>query len=310
MRNAFAAKLLDIARADSSILLITGDLGFGVFDNFQKELPEQFINAGVAEQSMMSMAAGLAASGYRPFVYSIANFPTFRCLEQIRNDVCYMDNAVTIVSVGAGLVYGVHGYSHHAVEDLAIMRSLPNMKIYSPCDSVETIYSVNKILEAKNPAYLRLGKGGEPLIHHDLHAEIQGMNLINSDGEDGLICWTGSIGSKVIQAADLLKQRGLRPKLVSIPILNSQSIKQMLLLNHNQLILTVEEHSPAGGLGSLVLEVAAESNFEGKVIRLGIPQSTNKEIGSHEYLLEISGLSAIAISERFESESLKLQRKS
>jgi len=165
LRNAFATQLLDIARADSSILLITGDLGYGVLDRFQQELPEQFINAGVAEQTMMSMAAGLAASGYRPFVYSIANFPTFRCLEQIRNDVCYMDNPVTIVSVGAGLVYGVHGYSHHAVEDLAIIRSLPNITIYSPCDSVETKYSVNKILESKHPAYLRLGKGGEPLIH-------------------------------------------------------------------------------------------------------------------------------------------------
>jgi len=309
MRNAFAAHLLNLARKDQSILLITGDLGFGVFDDFQKELPAQFINAGVAEQTMMSMAAGLAASGYRPFVYSIANFPTFRCLEQIRNDVCYMDNPVTIVAVGAGLVYGVHGYSHHAVEDITIIRSLPNLTIYSPCDSVETIFSIDKILEGKHPAYLRLGKGGEPIINEKSHSDIKDVNIIDSGGEDGLICWTGGIGFKVLQAAKLLKQRGLCPKLVSIPVLNSQAIEELLLLNPDQFILTVEEHSLAGGFGSLILEVATGSIFSGRIVRLGIPQRINKEIGSHEYLLEKSGLSPTAISERFESEIMQFRLK-
>jgi transketolase len=309
MRNAFAAHLLNLARKDQSILLITGDLGFGVFDDFQKELPKQFINAGVAEQTMMSMAGGLAASGFRPFVYSIANFPTFRCLEQIRNDVSYMDNPVTIVAVGAGLVYGVHGYSHHAVEDITIMRSLSNLTIYSPCDSVETIFSIDRILESNHPAYLRLGKGGEPVIHKKSHLEIQDVNIVDSGEEDGLICWTGGVGFKVLQAAELLKQRGLRPKLVSIPVLNSQAIEKLLVLNQNQLILTVEEHSLSGGFGSLILEVAADSIFSGRIVRLGIPQHINKEIGSHEYLLEKSGLSPDAISQRFESEMTQFRKK-
>jgi len=307
MRNAFATYLLELAREDKSILLITGDLGFGVFDNFRKELPDQFINAGVAEQSMMSMAAGLAASGYRPFVYSIANFPTFRCLEQIRNDVCYMDNPVTIVAVGAGLVYGVHGYSHHAVEDIAIMRSLPNMTIHSPCDSVETIYSVSKILESNHPAYLRLGKGGEPIINEKSHSEIQSVNIMDSGGTDGLICWTGGIGYKVLEAAKLLRMRGLHPKLISIPSLIPAVIEEMLLNNPKQLVMTVEEHSLAGGFGALVLEVASGINFPGKTVRIGIPESVNKEIGSHEYLLQRAGLSPNAISEKFELEILKHQ---
>lgn len=309
MRNAFATHLLNLAREDQSILLITGDLGFGVLDDFQKELPRQFINAGVAEQTMMSMAAGLAASGFRPFVYSIANFPTFRCLEQIRNDVCYMDNPVTIVAVGAGLVYGVHGYSHHAVEDLAIMRSLPNLTIYSPCDAVETVFSIKKIIENNRPAYLRLGKGGEPIINKKSHLDIQDVNIIEPDGEDGLICWTGGIGFKVLQAAELLKQRGLRPKLVSVPVLNSQAIEELILQNSNQLILTVEEHSLSGGFGSLLLEVAASSKFSGRIVRLGIPQSINIEIGSHEYLLVKSGLSPTAISEQFELEMMQFRVK-
>ena len=159
MRTAFARNLLEIAKVDSSVILLTGDLGYGVLDDFSSQLPDQFINAGISEQSMMSMAAGFASKGFRPFVYSIANFPTFRCLEQIRNDVCYMGNPVTIVSVGAGLGYGNLGYSHHAIEDIAIIRSLSEMQIYSPCDSNEVGYVLEKIMNENKPSYLRFGKG-------------------------------------------------------------------------------------------------------------------------------------------------------
>jgi transketolase len=157
--------LLDNAKKDPNIVFITGDLGFGVIEDFQSQLPGQFINAGVSEQAMMGMAAGIASTGKRVFVYSIGNFPTLRCLEQIRNDVCLMNNPVVIVSVGAGYSYGSQGYTHHALEDIAVMRALPNMNVYVPCDSVEAKALTNYLCKDKSPSYLRLGKSGEPILH-------------------------------------------------------------------------------------------------------------------------------------------------
>lgn len=299
MRNSFAKHLLEIAQKDESILLITGDLGYGVLDEFQKQLPKQYINSGVAEQSMMSMAAGLASRGYRPFVYSIANFPTFRCLEQIRNDVCYMKNPVTVVAVGAGLGYGVHGYTHHAVEDIAIMRAMPNMQIYSPADSIETNYCVDLILANQSPAYLRLGKGGEPLINSKpLGAEP--ANVIIDQGPDGVICWTGGIGAKALSASGLLKEIGINPTLISVPVLSEKTISQLLETADGRKILSLEEHTPAGGFGSWILEVAADKGYSGKIARLGVTRETNTQIGTQNYLLEYSGLSPEAISSKFQ----------
>ncbi len=165
MRDAFVKKLTEKAADDPSIMLLVGDLGFGVVADFGETYPRQFLNCGVAEQSMVGIAAGMAAAGRRPFVYSIANFPTLRPLEQIRNDVCYHGLGVTIVSVGAGLAYGSLGYTHHAVEDISILRSLPGMRVFSPADAIECRAAVDEILATPGPAYLRLGKNKEPLMH-------------------------------------------------------------------------------------------------------------------------------------------------
>ncbi len=298
MRNSFAKHLLELAYDDESILLITGDLGYGVLDEFQRQLPNQYINSGVAEQSMMSMAAGLASRGYRPFVYSIANFPTFRCLEQIRNDVCYMRNPVTIVAVGAGLGYGVHGYTHHAIEDIAIMRAMPNMTLYSPGDAIETNYCVDLILSNAIPAYLRLGKGGEPLINTKSLGE-QPSILIIEEGIDGVICWTGGIGAKVMLASSMLEKLGIRPILISMPVLSDETIGQLLSTANGKKILSVEEHTLSGGFGSWILEVASGIGYPGRISRIGVTRDTNTEIGTQNYLLEYSGLSPEAISLKF-----------
>jgi len=304
MRNTFAQHLLDLAIEDERILLITGDLGFGVLDKFMSELPNQFINGGVAEQSIMSMAAGLASQGYRPFVYSIANFPTFRCLEQIRNDVSYMNNPVTIVSVGAGLSYGIHGYTHHAVEDLTIMRAFTNIDIYSPSDPVETKFSLASIVSRESPAYLRLGKGGEGDINFEPMDKIQDYNLIGGIKGHGVICWTGSIGIRVIKAAEILKLSGLRPLLVSVPKLSNSSLKGVLNLANNGFLLTVEEHILSGGFGSMMLEVAATNDFGGKIARLGVSDTYHSELGSQDYLLDLNGLSPIQIAAYFIEQKL------
>jgi transketolase len=185
LRNTFVKTLYEEAKRNENIVLITGDLGFQLFDDFQKNLPKQFINAGLTEQSMMSMAAGIASTGKRVFVYSIANFSTLRCLEQIRNDVCYMNNSVVVVSVGGGFAYGTLGYSHHATEDIAIMRSLPNMQVISPCDGLETEVITKILATTSNPSYLRLGKTGELNLNMNTPRIINGKFNVLREGNNG-----------------------------------------------------------------------------------------------------------------------------
>jgi len=168
MRNAFIDELILLARQNLNIVLMVGDLGFSVIEPFQDEFPDRFFNAGVAEQNMMGMAAGLASEGCHVFAYSIANFPTFRCAEQIRNDVAYHQLPVTIVSVGGGLAYGNLGYSHHAIQDYALMRILPNMLIAAPGDPFEVRACMQYLVNHPQPSYLRLGKAGEKIIHQKI----------------------------------------------------------------------------------------------------------------------------------------------
>jgi transketolase len=162
MRTAFIKALTDLAETDNRIWLVTGDLGFSVLEEFASRFPDRYLNVGVAEQNMTGVAAGLAMSGKIVFTYSIANFPTLRCLEQVRNDVCYHNANVKIVAVGGGLAYGAQGYTHHAIEDLAILRALPNIRVIAPGDPAETRAAVMAIVNTPGPCYLRLGKAGEP----------------------------------------------------------------------------------------------------------------------------------------------------
>jgi transketolase len=298
MRNTFAEHLLVRAKEDSSIILITGDLGYGVLDKFQKELPHQFINAGVAEQSMMSMAAGLASRGYRPFVYSIANFPTFRCLEQIRNDVCYMKNPVTIVSVGAGLSYGPLGYTHHAIEDLAVLRVLPNLEIYSPSGPSETIFAINELLNSNAPSYLRLGKGGERELNSgNLHA-LSSLNVIQK-GPSGVICWTGAVGAIAFDALTSLAAQSIFPTLISVPSLSDESLRKVLRIADGAPLLSLEEHVLPGGFGSWLLEIANSDNYLGSIGRIGINSKNYSLVGSQDFLLSQSNISAKDIAVAF-----------
>ena len=300
MRIAFAKKLLELAINDSSILLITGDVGFSVLDDFAKTIPNQYINSGINEQSMMSMAAGLASRGYRPFVYSIGNFPTFRCLEQIRNDVCYMDNSVTIVSIGAGLGYGNLGYSHHAIEDISVMRALPNMRIFSPGDSDEVPFVIDKILVDTKPAYLRLGKGGEKKFTQIDIGLFNNLREVIS-GIDGVIAFTGGIGTRVLEAIELLKKDGIEPRVISVPILSDTSILELLSICPNKVLLTVEEHLLKGGFGSMVLEIAEEQGSDCKISRIGLDPKLISKLGSQKFLLDEHGLTSTAIFQKFKS---------
>ena len=296
MRDSFAKVLLAEAQIDPKIVLLTGDLGFGVLDEFQKKLPRQFFNCGVAEQSMMGIAAGMASEGFRPFVYSIGNFSTLRCLEQIRNDVCYMNNPVTVVSVGAGFGYGAQGYSHHAIEDLSIMRTLPNMDVFLPGDEFEVSLSLNLILRSKNPSYLRLGKGGEEPIH-EKNLVVSRSPIQLSHGKDLIICFAGAIGFEAKRAMKALASEGIHVSLVSVPVLDYASIGSFLKNCSDMPILSIEENVLAGGFGSYLLEVSNTMNLDSKIYRLGVSNPTLLGIGSQTYLRKQSKIDVDAIIE-------------
>jgi transketolase len=299
LREAFINTLIAAARKDPKIVLITGDLGFGVLDNFATEFPHQFINAGVAEQSMMGMAAGLASTGKRVFVYSIGNFPTLRCLEQIRNDVCAMNNSVVIVSVGAGYSYGPQGYTHHAIEDIAAMRVLPNIEVMSPCDPSEAIFLTELLANKTTPAYLRLGKSNEPKIHETQPVWGEGKFIQLAEGNNGTIVFTGSIGVIAQNARIALIEHGIEVGLFSAPFISDIDIE--LLKSRAALgpIVTVEEHVLRGGFGSAVLEALAVNNIKCDVRPVFASQKNITLIGDQNYLRENNGLSIADITRHF-----------
>jgi transketolase len=299
MRKAFVETLLSKAKTDKSIHLITGDLGYGVLDKFAAELPEQFTNAGIAEQSMMGMAAGLASTGKKVFVYSIGNFTTFRCLEQIRNDVCLMNNSVVIVSVGAGYAYGAQGYTHHAIEDISIMRSLSNLTIFSPCDSFETTAITKYLSEVTSPSYLRLGKGGEPDIHY-AEPEFKVGNPINvQEGSNGTILFTGSIGMNARTAHDILKKKDLNVGMYSVPTPNMLDANFIKTICEIGPVITVEENVKQGGFGSYFLESINQLQIAANVRIISAARTQPSSVGNQEYLRTQNGLGAEQIAEQF-----------
>jgi transketolase len=297
MRNTFLETLFECAQHDDRIVFITGDLGFGVVTRFMEQLPRQFVNAGVAEQNMTGMAAGMALSGKIVFTYSIANFPTLRCLEQIRNDVCYHDANVKIVSIGGGFAYGAMGATHHATEDLGIMRMLPGMVVVAPADPVETRHATRAILEHPGPCYLRLGKAGEPQVHK---APIQfqlGRAIVSRDGSDLALISTGALLKTALGAAERLAAKGVEARVLSMHTLKPLDHEAVLAAARDtRAIVTLEEHSVIGGLGSAVAEVLAESiTVKPAFKRIGLPSSFSPFIGSQEYLQAQHGLTEEAV---------------
>ena len=214
MRTAFFEALLELAKEDERIILMIGEVGFGVTRSFAKELPHQFINAGVAEQNMTAMATGMALSGKIVLTYSIANFPTLRCLEQVRNDVCYHNANVKIVVVGGGMVYGSLGISHHATEDLAVMRAMPNMIVVAPGDPVESELATRALVEREGPAYLRLGRAGEPIVHTSEPAFQLGKAITVRQGNDITLISTGGQLYDTVKAAEALAEEDVQARVL------------------------------------------------------------------------------------------------
>lgn len=303
MRTAFIETLFELAQQDERIVLIVGDLGFGVVTRFMEELPDQFVNAGVAEQNMTGMAAGMALSGKIVFTYSIANFPVLRCLEQIRNDVGYHNANVRIVAIGGGLAYGALGPSHHATEDLSIMRALPNMLVVAPGDTVETRLATRALIGHQGPAYLRLGRTGEPEVHKSLPDFQLGKAIKVREGSDITLVSTGGQLFDSLRAADALAAQGIHARVLSmhtIKPLDTEAVKSAAL--ETRAIFTVEEHSVIGGLGGAVAELLMESEIRPRFFkRIGLKDKFSSLVGDQDFLRANYGVDHAGIIESVRS---------
>lgn len=302
MRDTFVKTLVALAKKDSSIELITGDLGFGVLKPFWEQCPDQFTNAGIAEQNMASVAAGMSLEGKTVFLYSIGNFPTLRCLEQIRNDCAYHDANVKIVCIGGGFAYGPLGMSHQATEDLAILRALPGVVVMAPADLVEVEACTKALVNYKGTAYLRLGRGGEKRIHSKIENFQLGKAIQVHNGEDVAIFSTGAIFEEVAAAYEQLKQKGFDPAVYTFPTvkpIDRERIEQ--IAKDFSMIVTVEEHNIVGGFGSAVAEVMAEMKEKrAYLLRIGLNDEYGALVGDQKYLRARYGMDSSAIVRRIE----------
>jgi transketolase len=297
MRDAFVRELTRVASEDERIVVLTADLGIGLFDELARAAPGRFLNVGIAEQNMVGVAAGLALAGRRVFAYSIAPFVTSRPHDQVRIDVAYHRADVTLVGVGGGVAYGSMGPTHHAIDDLALMRALPGMTVVAPGSPSEAAAATRALAASRGPSYLRLAKNGEPEV---LPAGPfrTGVACQLRTGRDVTLCSTGALLANVLEAADLLADRGIDAGVLHVPTVKPLDVAALgAALVTAPLLVTVEDHTLQGGFGSAVLEAVADHGLSGAVLRLGIPDCFAPVVGSREHLLDLYGLSPQRIAD-------------
>ena len=291
VRDAFVRALTRIAIEDDRVVVLTADLGIGLFDEIAASAPSRFLNVGIAEQNMIGIAAGMALAGRRVFVYSIAPFVTSRPHDQLRVDVAYHRADVTIVGVGGGVAYGALGPTHHAIEDLALMRALPNMTVVAPGSPSEAAAATQVLADHHGPSYLRLAKNGEPECLPDEPFRL-GVARTLRRGSAATICSTGALLPHALAAADRLTGMGHETGVLHVPTVKPLDVGAIAAaLRTAPLLVTLEDHTLAGGFGSAVAEVVVDHGLRGNVLRLGIPDCFAPVVGSREHLLELYGLS-------------------
>lgn len=301
MRNAFADELTKLGSEDPRLIMLSGDIGNRLFDKFRAAHPDRFINCGVAEQNMTGVAAGLAMSGLRPVTYTITPFVTTRCLEQIRTDAAYHDVPVTIVSVGAGLAYAGLGPTHHACEDISFLRSIPNMVVIAPGDAWEVRSALRAVLKQDRPAYIRMGKKGEPVVHEGMPENFQiGKAITIKQGDDVCLLSTGNMLPEALEAQHALAEKGISAEVVSFHTIKPLDDDRLAdAFSRYRLVATIEEHSVIGGFGSAVAEWVIDGGvMPKKFIRFGTPDAFFKKSGEQEFAREQLGLTGKQIAER------------
>lgn len=292
MRNAFIDELVSAAKNGKEVALVVGDLGYKVVEPFADSFPDRFFNAGIAEQNMMGLSAGLASEGVHVFAYSIANFPTFRCAEQIRNDVAYHNLPVTVVSVGGGVAYGALGYSHHAVQDYALMRVMPNMLIAAPGDPMEVRACMRYLISMPGPSFLRLGKAGEPCFHQDVPTVVPGEWLEVRQSEDKSSAFVSTGAALQIAMDRVLKNEYMNFNVYSLPLwsMAEKNIQKKQLERH-KIVITLEDHLIDGGFGSWMLEAQSIHHVQGtRVYASALSAEVCGTVGSQEVLNRLGGL--------------------
>lgn len=304
MRNAFAKQITALAQRDERVVLLSGDIGNRLFDDFKAKCPDRFYNCGVAEANMVGVAAGMAMSGLRPVCYTITPFVTYRCMEQIRVDVCYHHVPVVIVGTGSGLSYASLGGTHHSCEEMGMLRLLPGLAVVAPADALEVNAALKAALQHPHPVYIRIGKKGEPVVHASEPAFTIGKAIVLREGGDVCLLSAGTVLPESLAAADLLARAGISAQVVSCHTI--KPLDEELLARAAakfKLIVTVEEHSVLGGLGGSVAEWLAERpSPRARLVRCGTPDEFLHETCEQEQAREHFGLTGPAIAERIVSE--------
>lgn len=286
MRTETIDALTAYAHANPEVMLLTADLGYSVLERFAEALPGQYANLGVCEQAMVGVAAGLALSGRRVVLYSIANFPTLRCLEQLRNDVCHHNLPVLVIAVGGGLAYGPQGYTHHGVEDLGIMAMLPHMAVVCPADPLEAQALLPQLLDRRGPGYLRLGRSGEPALHAPGTEFRLGEAAWLRRGGDVALLATGSIAGLALAAADTLAGQGIGASVASFHTFRPLDEAAVIAAARgHRAVLTLEEHVVAGGFGSAVADVLIAAGLAPRFGKFGVTPALLGQVGSQAWLL-------------------------
>jgi transketolase len=290
MRNTFINNLINCARENEKIVLIVGDLGYSVVEDFEKLFPTRFYNAGISEQNMASMAAGIASEGFHVFIYSIANFPTFRCAEQLRNDVGYHNLPVTVVTVGGGLSYGNLGYSHHAIQDLGLMRLFPEFTIASPGDPIETGMCLDYLLENPGPSYLRLKKAGEVNYYHEKREIIPGIWNEIVPASNNKILLTTSGGLHIAHQLQKSNTQYVGYGIFTCPVwgANFKALQQGQINKFDE-IVTIEDHLLDCGFGSWLRESIVIPESHVKITNKALSLDVIGKVGTEDYLLKIGG---------------------
>lgn len=300
MRNAFAKIIVELAEKDPSVVLLSGDIGNRLFDDFKIRCPGRFYNCGVAEANMMSLAAGMASCGLRPVVYTITPFLTYRCIEQIRDDVCYHQQRVVIVGTGSGLSYASLGTTHHSCEEMGMLRLLPGMSVLAPADSFEVEMTLRSALSHTGPVYIRIGKKGEPSVHSKAIPWQMGEVFALENGSDIAILSTGTLLKESLETAALLKEAGHSSTVLSMPTvkpLNTGVLEDAF--TRHRLVVTVEEHSILGGLGGSVAEWLTDNpHIRAGLLRIGTPDAFLHRNGEQEHARHILGLTHEKMAER------------
>lgn len=302
MRNAFSDALVRLATADPNVLLLTGDHGYALFDPFRRHCAKQYVNAGIAEQNMVGMAAGLARAGFRPFVYGLSAFVPIRVLEQIKLDVAHDNLPVVFIGDGAGFVYSHLGTSHQSTEDIACTRAIPQLSVFSPADRFEMEMCMQQAYDSRSPVYLRMGKSDCGDVHRVVPVAATGALLpvaaASAEGNGLTFIATGSL---VHTAVDLARDVYRGSAVYSVPTIKPiDEVALVAACAASRAVVTFEEHSVMGGLGSLVAEVLAEK-APARVLRIGVADRFSEHCGSYEYLLREHGLDVRSIAARVDA---------